>query len=41
MHSTWIVLLVYKKLIEHSSYQLHKPGQITGLREGVEDELGF
>lgn len=30
-----------KELVEHSSYQLDKPGQITGLREGVEDEFRF
>lgn len=41
MHSTWIVLLIYKGLIEHCNYQLEKPGQITGLRAGGEDEFRF
>lgn len=41
MHSTWIVLLIYKELIEHCNYQLDKLGQITGLRVGVEDEFRF
>lgn len=41
MDSTWIIVLTYRALIEHFNYELDKPGQISSLREGIEDDFRF